>query len=127
MLWEVNGIENVNRNVFRSHSITGSIIRQLFQHDYRNSKVNGAAFDIFSVINDKEIVNLTVIKYKFLDEWLPEAEDNANSANMDETMTSFNLIKSWQKDEKTDVKKDNEDNYWRCVNILQVRINLFYN
>ena len=101
------------------------LIRQLFQHEYRNSKVNKAAFDIFSVVNDKQIVNLTVIKYKLLDEWLPETEDKSNSGNMDETMTSFNLIKSLQKDDKVDVKKENEENYWRCVNILQVRINMF--
>ena len=100
------------------------LIKQLFLHEYRNSKVNKAAFDISNVVNEimNEIINLTLIKYKLLDEWLPEEEDRSNSGNMDETMTNFNLIKSWQKEEKHDVNRENEENYWRCVNILQVSL-----
>ena len=100
------------------------LIKQLFLHEYKNSKANKAAFDISNVVNEimNEIINLTLIKYKLLDEWLPEEEDRSNSGNMDETMTNFNLIKSWQKEEKHDVNRENEENYWRCVNILQVSL-----
>ena len=62
--------------------------------------------------------NLTLIKYALLDEWLPEREDN--SANMDDTMANFNHIQSFQKEDKVDVRKENEDKKEALYYILQL-------
>ena len=99
------------------------LIKELFEFEYNNSKVNQAIFDISSVVNHTFDLKLTLIKYELLDQWLPESEDKSNSANMDDTVTQFNLMKSWQKKDDINsdkVKEENEKNYWRCVNIIQV-------
>ena len=100
------------------------LIKDLYQNEYKNCNVNKAANEIARIVDDPQIVNLTLIKYKLLDTWLPEEDGGTNfGSNLDETVTNFNLIQSLQtKDQKTENRNDDQENYWRCVYILQVSL-----
>ena len=78
--------------------------------------VNKAAREIAEVVNDKDVLNLTLISWKLLDEWLPDEEtENA----MDETMNNFNIIKAMAKTSETADKTGRDTRYWKCIYILQ--------
>lgn len=101
-----------------------SLIQDLYEHEFKDKNVNKAASEIGCIINNKTVVNLTLIKYKLLDKWLPESKSN-QATSLDETMTNFNLLKSLKNNDATGADND-EDNYWRCVHILQVKIDFRY-
>ena len=75
---------------------------------------------IAAIVNDPQVLNLTLIKYKLLDTWLPD-KSNDISGSLEETMTQFNLMKSLQQTQNNDKSHsdENDKNYWRCVYILQ--------
>jgi hypothetical protein len=103
-----------------------SIVTQSRTANQDNSKwpsINLAAHKIAQVVNDQNVVNLPLLKYKLLDTWLPDKSCGSGGSNLDETVTNFNIfqsLKSQLKQEPGQDKDDNEDNYWRCVYILQV-------
>ena len=74
-----------------------------------------------TIVNDPQVLNLALIKYKLLDTWLPD-KSNDIGGSLDETITQFNLLKSLQQSQNNENNEngdENDKNYWRCVYILQ--------
>lgn len=99
---------------FRSILVTFSANLHYFFFCLSDKNVNEVAKQIAQIIDDDEVLNLTFIKYKLYDLWLPE---EAQNGSLDETVTNFNLFKSLKSPQK---ENNDEANYWRCVYILQV-------
>ena len=66
---------------------------------------------------------LTKLKYRLLDQWLPEKVAHASS--MDETITNFDFLQNMNHNENgngganDEIANENKINYLRCVYILQ--------
>ena len=82
----------------------------------QNPKVNKAASEIAQAVQDPEEVNLTLIRWTLLDQWLPDHQGNEG---LDETMTNFNVLKAMSKKSETEMSDKDDAQYWRCVYILQ--------
>ena len=107
------------------------VLRCTSKGDAQWPNINKACAEIAKVVNEvlsnnAPPVNLILIKYKLLDMWLPEkVQEGGAGGSLDETVTNFNLLKSLQQNNgqvnKADetVSNENENNYWRCVYILQ--------
>ena len=67
---------------------------------------------IAAIVNDPQVLNLTLIKYKLLDTWLPD-KSNDISGSLEETMTQFNLMKSLQQTQNNEKSHsdENDKNY----------------
>merc|ERR1712029_374184 len=81
----------------------------------QNPKVNKAAREIAHVVQDPEVVNLTLLRWKLLDQWLPDTGDG--QGDVDETINNFNILKDAMS--KQDDNCNSISQYWRCVYILQ--------
>ena len=87
----------------------------------QNPKVNKAAREITHVVQDPEVVNLTLLRWKLLDQWLPDAADGQDDQRQlfDETINNFNILKdAMSKQEEKGIDTSNTQ-YWRCVYVLQ--------
>ena len=82
----------------------------------QNPKVNKAAREIAHVVQDPEVVNLTLLRWKLLDQWLPDTGDGQGQL-FDETINNFNILKDAMS--KQDDNCNSISQYWRCVYILQ--------
>ncbi len=63
---------------------------------------------------------LTKLKYRLLDQWLPEKVAHASS--MDETITNFDFLQNMNHTEggaNDEIANENASNFLRCVYILQ--------
>ncbi len=104
-----NGIERKNTYLSLIHQCKfDDLIHALFELEFEQKNVNRAASQIALVIDDEQIVDLTLIKYRLLDKWLPEV-----TVNCDETLNLFN----GQALEKCD---ESASDYWRCLCIVRV-------
>lgn len=99
-----------------------SITNDSYENEVQKPDINKTCAEIAKVVDDPEILNLTLIKFRLLDTWLPDKSEEACGGGLDETVTDFNLLRSLQSGNNDQSKKkddDNEVNYWRCVHILQ--------
>lgn len=95
-----------------------TIVERAKIQDKQWPDINSAANEIAKAVDDPKVVDLAMLKYQLLDQWLPDKSATSGSS-MDETMTNFNLLQSLRGGQQQLKCDESEDHYWRCVYILQ--------